>query len=203
MKSPTVIKKTPPSRGSGSFGSYHVLDNQKRIGLKVMSMPRGREAIERQFVDHTENLADGYEITFFDGWNSKRGSVMERAAHEISAMEMVGGRRIPKPYGLAWVKKGNRWSVGILMSHIRGTHTYSFARFSREMNKKAYKNGIYIDDWHGGNVLKSANGTLYRIDFGAGFFEVRRSFRYEFKQRVHHWIQYLMSTFPEKKKRKA
>lgn len=207
----TKVYKTPKkSNGSGSYGEYYVVNKKDRLGIKALFSYFRADSWKKMLEDELSQF-------ILYGQFDERSDLAD-AAYECAAMALLQECDcVPDTYGMCWVKKGDRYTPGILMEHIPGVDLAEYndlphwADMSGSQKSKAdelafeiqdemeyglRKYGIDVNDWHAWNVLVWKMKE-YRIDFGRHFFLVKPKFKKRFKEIVQEITLDLISNFPE------
>ena len=208
--SSTKVYKTPRKRsGIGSYGAYYVLDSKKKIGLKVIG--------EYESSKYWEHKISSELLGYYQGGMSfGNGGYAGEPAHELAALFMLRSLYyVPNGYGLVWVKQDNKYAIGILMEHINGeciggdSHNCHLLKdededeandvvdyFRSEVESEMEDTGIIPDDWHPWNVMVTARGKKYRIDFTPQFYSVTDNVKKKYNKAVDNAVLELIGSFP-------
>lgn len=153
MRKKIITELPRKSSGGGSYALYYILN--RNSGIKVC-----RSRFSKKDIKY-----DDYRI---------RNMVSEYVY--LKMLQETG--MVPKVYRLTWVQRSKlRWSVGIVMKHINGEFfedefCEEYEAFEKKFRKAARKCGLYVYDWHEGNVIEGNNGKTYRIDFTSRFIDL-------------------------------
>ena len=160
MKEYRFDVKDLKNAGEGAFGTYYKISSVR--GVKVLA-------------------CSGYGTIA----EAKRSYSWREAKKEYKLLRKAYKTNYsPKPHGLAIVKDGDKYRVGIVMQHISGkeyddvdgpTHQKLNKRYqdgvSDFLSNKLRKVGIVHDDLHGSNIIIKKIGSRlkpYVIDFSPG-----------------------------------
>jgi len=200
MKKSFVNLGKKKSSGGGSYGDYFVLNKKNKIGLKTLCSSWSSQRIFNCYSNFLKNVVGTY-------WYSCWHDVIMPMVGEYAVMAWLSKFNIPKAYELTWVKRGNKWTVGIVMSHIVGK-TFCQSRISHRelrvlensLTQRIRKSGIYISDWHNDNAMvEESTGKYYRIDLGLFEFKNMNKAQLKmFRMFVESLYIELMEKFPDK-----
>lgn len=206
------LYKTPKkSNGEGGYGTYYVLNKRERLGLKVIKSYYGLSTWQK----FLEKDLDGYH----DYQEFNRHEALGEAIYEAAAMVMLHlVDFVPAVHDVVWVKKGDRYALGIMMEHIPGVSLAKHIgtndawneqtraeellcdkaawKSEKRMSKAITKHGIDVFDWHAWNILVHEK-KQYRIDFGNNFFYVQNTYKDKFNQIVAEIALSVIGSFPE------
>jgi len=173
MKSPVIKSPTSGSKGNGAFGEYYVLDQRKRIGLKVLHRRFDANRVVNEANNFLDGLSKGHSLSYM----SDDYVVFAEIISELIALQMLKSTgQVPKTYGLCWVDSGweTECQIGLLMEHINGKTIEQYCskeicreyhHFKSEFTALANTRGVQVRDWHTENVMWS-HGRCIRIDLG-------------------------------------
>lgn len=192
--------KTPQkSKGGGAYGTYYLLDKNKKIGVKTVGCSTDR-------TDWIDEFDESLEY-FFKVGRFGFDSLLLESAEELAALIMLQNvDGIPRGYELVWVDRHPYYAIGICMEHVDGqtfcdkwkdVSYLKMSAFKRKITPKIRRAGIILGDWHDENVMVDKQGKEYRIDFSRDCFKVYPEFRKRFNALVKDIILEAIVKFPK------
>ena len=162
------------SNKDGGYGDYFVLDDN--TGVKVQRLASG----EYSFSDRNQ---------FLSVEQAMKSEALTAAKVEANALYLAEPSGIvPKCYGLVLVKRGQFYSVGIMMEHLGNQRLTDLMPYRYDLTIEAQREreikiqdikrplfeklqacGIKHEDLHNSNVMVK-DGKYYAIDFSPALF---------------------------------